>query len=168
MAQGSLRQSNAAPYESLFRQMREALCICARPTSLGNNRIITRDLAFGGNLRVNPPDSWMKEERRLQNLLREIGPIIPTPEMRQFVKKNLIQLSRRELPQHPNWDQNYGLEETDSSRNSYLFGNAKNRPTPCTRPFESLPQNGIKCRNIQRDAITTKDIKMPQSPDYTD
>jgi len=163
-----LRQSNAAPYESLFCQIREALCIGPRPASLGNNSIIARDLAFSGNLRVDPPDSRMKEEHCFHNLLREVGPIIPTTEMGQFVKKNLIQLSGRELAHDPTWDQDYGLEEADSCRNSHLFGSAKGGPTPSTTPFKSVPQNRIKCRGIQWDAIATKNMKVPQSPDYTE
>jgi hypothetical protein len=168
MAQCSLRQSDAAPHETLFCQMREALCIRPRPASLGNNSIIARDLAFSGNLRVDPPDSRMKEEHCFHNLLREVGPIIPTPEMRQFVKKNLIQLSSRELAHDPTWNQNYGLGETHSRRNSHLFGRAKDNPSRCTVPFKRFSQNWIKSRGIQWDAIATKDIKMPQSPDYTE
>src|SRR5215472_13409602 len=106
MSQCSLRQCDAAPYEALFCKMREALCIFARPARLGKNCVITRHLAFDRNLPVDPPDSRMEEKHCLHDLLGEIGPIIPTLEMCQFMEENLIQLNWGELADDPLRDQN--------------------------------------------------------------
>src|SRR5215470_13169200 len=86
LAQCGLCQSDAALHKGLLGEMSETFSIRARTTSFGENGIITCDFPLHGNFLIDLPDRRMEEKHRFQDLLRQIGPVIPTPEMREFVE----------------------------------------------------------------------------------
>ena len=54
------------------------------------NVIVTSDFALQRQSLGNPPDGRMKRECREYEMLKEIGPIIASVHMSQFVTKNLF------------------------------------------------------------------------------
>ena len=97
LAQNRLCKRDATGHKTLLRQTRQAFGVRSRTGGLRKNRVITRHLPLETEFLLDPPDGWMKEQKRCQSLLDQIGPVVPSPEVREFVQNNLIQLIRREL-----------------------------------------------------------------------
>lgn len=59
-------------------------------SALLQNMVITGNLPLHRQLFGNPPDRRMKKEHRQNELLNQIGPIIASPHMSQFMTKHKL------------------------------------------------------------------------------
>ncbi len=85
-----LSQHHAALNESLLGEVRQAFRVCARTGGFGKHRLIASHLALQRYAPLKPPDGGMKEEERLDDFLGEIGPVVPTAEVRELMQQNLV------------------------------------------------------------------------------
>src|SRR5215467_5286842 len=68
------------------------MSVISRAAGLRKHRIITSHLAIQSQLALDPQNSRMKEENRLDELLRQIGPVVPATKMRQLMKQHELKI----------------------------------------------------------------------------
>jgi hypothetical protein len=142
-AERCLGQRNAAAHKAFFGQTRQTLRVCARAARFRQHRVVTCHFTLNSDPFVQPPNRRVKEKDSFHHLLGEIRPVVPTAEMRKFVKQNLIQLGCRKLTQDPTRDQNGGLEKTDGGWNSHSFRSAEGNLSTQSVPLEGVRENRI-------------------------
>ena len=69
--------------------------------------LVTAKLTSRARFPGEHPEQGMVKKADFQSQLHEIHPIIVAPDMRQFMQKQNLHLSGRQLQQHPNREQNH-------------------------------------------------------------
>src|SRR6202051_2839485 len=64
----------------------------------------------------------MKEEQGADNFLDQVGPVVAATQMREFVKKNCVEIFWRKFTQGPGWQDNRPLPEADGCGHANFFG----------------------------------------------
>ena len=103
----------------------------------------------------------MEEEQRFDDLLRQVGPIVPPPEVRQFVQDHLVQFACRKFLQQPSRDHDGRPEEAQSGRHSHLFRCTQRDLAPSLFAFQSVCYQRTDACSVQRYASVPKLVKMP-------
>jgi hypothetical protein len=98
-----LGQRKLSPKKTSFRHARQACGVSAGRAGMRENGVIAGHLTVQGEPMFNPPDAGQKEQQRLQNLLRQVGPIVAAPQMRQLMHHDVLQLLRRRGFEQPGW-----------------------------------------------------------------
>src|ERR1019366_488806 len=118
----------------------------------GQHRIGASHLALERELRLDKPDRRMKEENRLDDLLREIGPVIPAVKVRQFVQQNGFEFNGRNLLQSPGRKDDDGMEISDGSGDANRVRGAQRNATDRSHVGEAGPQIRTELSDIYRGA----------------
>ena len=76
----------------------------------------------------------MKKEDSLDNLLREVGEVVPAAQVRQFVQQDRLEFCRRNFTERPGWKNNHGAEVSDGRGDTDGVRDAE-----CDGPIDSHP-----------------------------
>jgi hypothetical protein len=162
-SQRCLREREAASNQSYLRQMRQALRIRARPRRGRQNGVVARHLPFQRNLSLDPPHRRMEEEHRLDQLLREVRPVIPSLQMGQLMQHNLIQLVGREFFRNPTWKHNHRPHQPDCRGNLHSLGRAQRDASASSVSFQSFSEERIDRGRMKRNAGSSQRTQMPET-----
>ena len=117
-----LRHRPSPMCQALFQQRDQTSGVSARVGSFGQHRIVTRHFAFHRKPLFNPPHRWMKKEESAYDFLNQIGPLIPAPQVREFVQQHDVEIFGRQFSQRPRGKDNRPPPETDGRRYTHAIG----------------------------------------------
>src|ERR1700693_4643601 len=93
--------------------------VSARVSSFGQHGVVTSHLTFHRDTLLNPPHRWMKEKYSAHDFLYEICPVIPAPQVREFVQQDDVQILSRQFSQRPSRQDNGPLPKPDGGRHAH-------------------------------------------------
>ena len=82
----------------------------------GNDDVVAAELTFNADAARQPPDRRVVEEQRLDRALEQVDQIVVPPNVRQLVRKDRVELRRREPRQHAGRNDNRRTDPADERR----------------------------------------------------
>src|SRR5215472_4183574 len=109
----------------------------------------------------------MEEEHGLHQLLDEVGPIVATPQVGQFVKDHVLQVLGGHLVGQPRWNNYSRPQEADGRRHLESRRNQDGHGTPSLELIDDPLQLGPKRPGIDFRTPEAKPANLPQTDKQT-
>ncbi len=94
-------RANPRRKKRFFSYRNQALGVAVRVSGQRQNGVIASHLSLQGEMPLNPPHGGMEEEKRLEDLLGKIRPIVEAAQMSQFMDEDRVQLCAGKFVQRP-------------------------------------------------------------------
>src|SRR5215469_2611465 len=140
MADSGLGQLHPATQKTFFGEADKRLGVRMRTETGSENGVVAGHFALERKARLDEPHGRMKEEDGLEDFLRQVGEVVPTAEVREFVHQDRVELGGWNFGQRPGWEDHHGAEISEGCRNPDGIRGAEGNPTM----FSSLSKNGAR------------------------
>ena len=163
MADGSLGQLNSATEEALLGETDQRLGIGAGAEVGGEHGIVAGHLALEREPRLDKPDRRMKEEDRLHEFLREVGPVVLAAQVREFVQEDGVEFGGRNLGQRPRREDDHGAEVSDGRGDANRIGGAQSSRGGALESRQGWRAGPGRAAEVDRSAGSTQALQTIQT-----